>query len=278
MVSIRGSLIRAASEGHLEAFKRLLQPDPSIALQAAEFTLEKLASIAARNLHLKILKYCISLGVDVNDDAVRIGVLKANRLTFYKAVVTAGFVLDYDHDGNVGGPLIAATLADHIPLATYILDQGVDVNHDLQNHVYRPLAKAAEKNSIGMIELFIKHGADIDRSGALIVAAAHGNLDAVQCLLFYGADIDLIRMSHTDLYTKIEEEESALHKAVKGGHEDVVAFLVESGAELGLRDYQGRDALIMAVEMNNAEVFQIIWNARERLRGEMVALKYSNRT
>ncbi|KAF6237775.1 hypothetical protein HO173_003976 [Letharia columbiana] len=262
MPSLREIIIRAASKGHLEVLKRLLLPNPSYSLQEADTTLEKLVGIAARHCHSKVLEFCISLGTNVNDDAVRIGVLESSRLNVYQKVIAAGFDLNYDHDGTIGGPLIWATLTNHIPLATYLLDHGADVNRDLQNRVYRPLAKAAEKNSVAMIELFIRYGAQMDRSGALIVAAEHGNLEAVRCLVSHGADINLIRKSDTDLYMKTGEEDSALHKAVRGGHEDVVAFLVESGARLGLRDHQGNDALMMAVKMNSAELFQIIYDAQ----------------
>ena len=263
MRSKRERLIRAASKGYFETFKKLLRPNASISLQEADFTLEKLAGIAARHQHSKIFKFCIGIGANVNDEAVRTGVLQFNRLSIYKKVVAAGFDLLYDHDGTIGGPLIWATLADHIPLAMYLLDHAVDANRDLQSGIYRPLAKAAENNNVAMLELLIAYGAQIDRSGALIVAAENGNFEAVQCLVSHGANIDLMRASDTDLYTKPLEEQSALHKAVLGGHEDVVAFLVGNGAELGLRDCEGKDALILAVETNNAEVFQIIYDARE---------------
>ena len=263
MRSKRERLIRAASKGHFEAFKGLLQPDASISLQRAEFTLEKLAGIAARHQHSKIFKFCIGIGANVNDEAVRTGVLQFNRLSIYKKVVAAGFYLQYDHDGTTGGPLIWATLANHIPLAIYLLGHGVDANCDLQSGIYRPLAKAAENNSVAMIELLIAYGAQIDRSGALIVAAENGSLEAVRCLVSHGANINLMHTSDTDLYSKSLEEQSALHKAVLGEHEDVVVFLVENGAELNLRDHEGKDALIMAVETNNAEIFQIIYDARK---------------
>lgn len=266
MPSLRESLIKSASEGHLEVFKRLLLPDPSSSLRDAEFTLEKLAGIATRNYHSKVLKYCISIGVDVNDDAMRIGLLQASRLSIYKTVIAAGFEIDYDHDGTTGGPLIWATTKNHTTLASYLLAHGANVNRDVEALIYRPLAKAARQNNLALMDLFIRYGAQMDRSGALIVAAEHGNLEAVQKLISHGADIDLIRMSDTDLYTKTEEEESALHKAVKGGHEDVVAFLVESGAKLSLTDYEGKDALMMAVERGNAEIFQIIYDARRCIR------------
>ena len=268
MACKRASLIRTASEGHLKAFKALLQPDPSASLHQAGLNLEELAGIAIRHHHLKVLQHCIGIGANVNDDALRLGVLESNRLNLYRAVIPAGFVINHDHEGTMGGPLIWATLANHLPLAEYLLDHGADVNHDRQHGVYTPLTKAAQKNCITMLELFIRHGAEIDHSGALIVAAEHGNLEAVRCLVSHGANINLIRKCETLLYKKTDEEESALHKAVKGGHEDVVAFLVERGAELGLRDHHGRDALTMAVETNNAEVFDIIYNARKKLEVE----------
>lgn len=263
MTSRRDDLIRAASSGNINAFK-LLQPDLSDCLQEAEVTLEELAGIAASHQNIKVLKHCIDIGANVNDDAVVTGVLDSNRLNVYKTVIAAGFEINYNHDGTIGGPLIWATLTNHLVLAEYLLDHGADVNSDRQFGVYTPLSTAAQKNNIAMLELFIRHGAQIDRSGALIVAAGHGNLEAVRCLVYYGANINLIRMGDTDLYTKIDEEESALHKAVKGGHEDVVVFLVENGAELGLRNIEGQDALTMAVETNNAEIFQIVYDAASK--------------
>ncbi|CAD6575865.1 MAG: hypothetical protein ASARMPRED_007490 [Alectoria sarmentosa] len=263
MPSKRESLIGAASKGQLEVFKSLLQPDQSSSLQVANITLEKLAAIAASQYHARLLKFCVGLGASVNNDAVRSGALKSSSLNVYKAIVPAGFDLNYEHDGTIGGPLIWATFRNDIRLAAYLLEHGADVNRDLQSRIYRPLAKAAQRNSVELIKLFIKHGAGIDHSGALIVAAEHGNLEAVQCLVSYGAKIDLIRMGDTKLYISTNEEESALHKAVKGGHEDVVAFLVEIGAQLDLRNHEGKDALMMAVEMNNAEVFQLIYDARK---------------
>ena len=268
MASRRAGLIRAALKGNIEKFKRLLQPDPSDCLQEAEFTIEELAGIAARHRNIKVLKYCIGIGANVNDDAVRIGVLDSNRLNVYKTVIAAGFDINFNHEGMTGGPLIHATLTNNLSLAEYLLDNGADVNHDRQNSVYTPLAKAAQRNSVVMLELFIRHGAQIDRSGALIVAAEHGNLQAVRCLVSHGANINLIRKSDTEIYVKIDEEESALHKAVMGGHEDVVAFLVKSGAQLGLMNYWGKDALMMSVETNNAEIFQIIYDAKKSLKSQ----------
>lgn len=262
MASKRESLITSASRGNLEDFERLLLPNPSSSLQEAELTLEQLAGIAAEHHHARILKFCISIGANVNDEAVRMGLLESGHLNVYKTVVAAGFEINYKHDGITGGPLIWATMRNHIPLATYLLNHGAEVNRDVRNHVYKPLAKAAQRNSVEMMELLITYGAEIDRSGALLVAADHGNLEAVRCLVSHGANIDLIRKGDTDLYNSIDQEESALHRAVKGEYMDLVAFLVESGAHLDLLNHEGKTALMISVEKNNAEIFQIIYDAR----------------
>lgn len=174
MSSKRESLIRAASKGQIEVFKSLLQPDQPSSLQEANITLEKLAAIAASQYHARLLKFCVGLGASVNNDAVRSGALKSSSLNVYKAIVPAGFDLNYDHDGTIGGPLIWATFRNDIRLASYLLEHGADVNRDLQSRIYRPLAKAAQRNSVELIKLFIKHGAAIDHSGALIVSVLFG--------------------------------------------------------------------------------------------------------
>ena len=184
MPSKRESLIGAASKGQLEVFKSLLQPDQSSSLQVANITLEKLAAIAASQYHARLLKFCVGLGASVNNDAVRSGALKSSSLNVYKAIVPAGFDLNYEHDGTIGGPLIWATFRNDIRLAAYLLEHGADVNRDLQSRIYRPLAKAAQRNSVELIKLFIKHGAGIDHSGALIVSLIFGaDFPNLNCLI-----------------------------------------------------------------------------------------------
>ena len=125
---------------------------------------------------------------------------------------------------------------------------------------YRPLAKAAMANSIQMIEMLIGHGAHINESGALLIAAERGHIEAVRCLIGYkeegsgsgdsnggpNVDLDLHRWRDTMLYMGPQDEQTALHKAVKGGHEGIVKLLVESGADVNLTDMDGQTALEIA--------------------------------
>jgi len=50
------------------------------------------------------------------------------------------------------------------------------VDNDVQAMKHTPLARAARKNNVGMIEFLVHHGAQNDRSGGLNLTAEYGSL------------------------------------------------------------------------------------------------------
>jgi ankyrin repeat protein len=260
MTSKYDTLIKAASNGDCETLKSLLQPNLLQTLQEADLTLEQLIAPAANNRHAQVVEYCISLGANVHDFEVLRAVIQGNSLDVYKVVVPAGYNLNYDHGGIIGGPL--CWVGNDVPLAAYLLTHGANPNSDLQTRIYQPLALAARNpnDSVEMIELFITHGAQIDRSGALIVAAQYGNLEAVRCLISHGANVNLIRWTDAIIFTRPNQVESALHRAVKGGHEAVVALLLEKGADMSLEDANGKTALDVARELEKDSMVRLLHN------------------
>lgn len=54
---------------------------------------------------------------------------------------------------------------------------------------------------------------------------------------------------------------SALHEAARGGHDEVVCFLLEHGADPALRDGDGRIALDLAIERGHAQVAAMLRSA-----------------
>ena len=199
-------------------------------------------------------------GANAKSHTVYTGVLDSASLEIYKIVIPHGFDPNYDPDNLVGGPLIWAVSSNNIPLTTYLLEHGAaNPNADLQTMRYRPLAKAVLANNVEMIELLIRHGAHVNESGALLLAAEKGYVETVRCLIRHKegddggggggrgiVDLDLHRWRETMLYMGPQDEETALHKAVKGGHEGVVKLLVESGADGTLTDMNGQTALEIA--------------------------------
>ncbi len=258
MTSKHDTLIEVSSNGDCETLKGLLQLDPLQTLQEAGLTLEQLVAPAANNRHAQVVEYCISLGADVNDFEVLKAVIQGNSLDVYKVVVPAGYNMNYDHGGMIGGPL--CWVGNDVPLAAYLLSHGANPNSDRQTLIYQPLALAARNpnDSIEMIELFLRHGSQIDRSGALIVASQYGNLEAVRCLISYGANVNLIRYTDTIIFTRPNQAESGLHRAIKGGHKAVVTLLLENGADMSLENANGKTALDVARELEKDSMVQLL--------------------
>ncbi len=180
------------------------------------------------------------MGVNVNDYEIMGAVLQGRSLEVYKMMIPAGFKLNRDF-GFAGGPL--SWVGDDVPLAAYLLEHGANPNNEVQSGTYQPLALAARNanDNPEMIELFIRHGAQIDGSGALLVAAAYGNLEAARCLISHGANVNLHRWRDT-LIIKPNREETALHRAIRGRHEALATLLLESGADMSPRDAHGKTA------------------------------------
>lgn len=95
-------------------------------------------------------------------------------------------------------------------------------------------------------------------SGAIVMAAAEGKSDMVKFLLSKGADINEMGIEQpTDPRYK-EDVGTALHRAVVGGHTEVVTILLEEGADIEVRDLMGKTALDLAREQNNANIAKLL--------------------
>jgi len=98
------------------------------------------------------------------------------------------------------GKLIKAAKKGNLTLATTLLEQGVDVNCKDEKGKYgdyfmTPLLWASRNGHYELVNLFLKHGVDMDykynaRDSALIVAFENGWVDIVKLLMDAGAKID----------------------------------------------------------------------------------------
>ncbi|KAM0155062.1 hypothetical protein ACHAQE_006965 [Botrytis cinerea] len=120
-----------------------------------------------------------------------------------------------------------------------LIDHGADVNTIIE--LGTPLFIAAALSSKSVVQLLLKHGAQItpskfggrEQSSPLVIAAARGNIEIVELLLEYGADVEqgTATIVHSMLAHKYGIEgrfyPSAIEAAEMGGHKEVVALLRE---------------------------------------------------
>ncbi len=94
-------------------------------------------------------------------------------------------------------------------------------------------------------------GIDIDNlTSAIQAAAKSGDLAAIKTLIGEGANIN--GSSFAD---------SPLKKAIEGDHKEVVAFLVEKGADVNTKTKDGLTPLQLAVKGGNKDIIKILETA-----------------
>ncbi len=116
------------------------------------------------------------------------------------------------------------------------------------------IVAAAYLNRYTLMDFLIEQGASLNityrktRETAVMVAAAQGNVEALEVLIEAGADLN----------KEDRNGESALIKAVRNGHLTITRVLVEAGADLNQTDYTGRSALVHAEESREVGIFNYL--------------------
>ncbi len=170
-----------------------------------------------------------------------------------------GDVAEVDRLLEAGAPLQepavlqAAVLKGRHEMAQHLVDRGAPVNGD--GRLQSPLWFAAAHGDVHMSELLISLGADVDWQtdhmgtplhAALYSLGAQGvRTQLARMLLENGADVNRVQV---DPRLRNECLATALHAAAFALEEAAIDLLIESGADVGAPDPNGRSALECAKE------------------------------
>lgn len=133
-----------------------------------------------------------------------------------------------------------------------LVKAGAWVNY-LNSDVVNAVWLAASKGHLATVRELVKNGAYINNRNSenvtpLMVAAMNGHYDVVQYLLAAKAPINLV---HKD-----NDGDSALMFALAQGHTNIARLLIDSGADINIRNKFGITALMIAVAEGNEEITQ----------------------
>ena len=127
---------------------------------------------------------------------------------------------------------------DHLKVMEVLIANGADVSNQAwiqETQQYTSLLHlACSKQNVSALDLLIKSGAEINfkNSLPLLHMAVHQNsLKMTQALLKH----KLIR-NKIDCKSKDCDDATALHYALKCGHNDIALLLIESGANVNAKD------------------------------------------
>lgn len=134
------------------------------------------------------------------------------------------------------------------------LEAGLDPNIE-GDRIGTGLMIAASRGDMPMMELFVKHGADVNRPNqfneqALMHAAWMGRREAAAWLLERGAQIN-----------REGKEWSALHYATFAGHDELAKFLIQKKADVNAQSTNGSTVLMMAAREGRDKIAAMLIEA-----------------
>lgn len=244
----------AASTGDVDQLSLLMQDAEPL----SEKLVQALMSRAAWKSHLPIITFLFEQFpfVPLEEETIRAAVYSGSIPLFSALMARDSSVINMQFDKR-GTPLIVAyTSKQPIDFLHFLLESGADPNQDPEVTAY-PIAIAAYFHTdLKVVDLLLDHGARLERSGALSVAARRGNESMLRHLLHHGAKPEFDA-------TELGSQQSPLHVAVRQRHVGILKILLEYGADARHVDSKGKTVMDVAKEMvesgeDMSEIMQLL--------------------
>jgi ankyrin repeat protein len=167
-------------------------------------------------------------------------------------------------EGKGRTPLTQAIENGDAAIARVLIEEGAQVNLR-DGHGDAPLNVAVLTNGIELIDLLLKHGADINQSRPLGTAVRYGRLHLVPVLLAKGADDSddalFISLANDDVHLKAWglDESKVL---------PVIRDLAAHGADLKRKDQNGRTPLTMSIHLQRKAYARVLVECGADIHGE----------
>ncbi|MGH9240547.1 MAG: M56 family metallopeptidase [Vicinamibacterales bacterium] len=183
----------------------------------------------------------LAAGVDVNtpvpgDGSALIAAAQRGHLDIVQSLLDRGADVNLGVAGD-GTPLIAAAQRGHLEIATLLLDRGADIHKPFPGDG-NPLIAASQRGHVRVAQMLLERGAQVEDlvdgdENALISASEQGHLTLVQLLVSHGANVNSRAWANVwqrDGQSTTGEWRTPLSMARRGGHAQVVAYLLAQGA------------------------------------------------
>lgn len=286
---IRPPLNSAAKNGCIEIYKYLIKNGAKT--NVVNYEGASPLSMAAAGGHLDACKLLVSAGADikhltVHGSSILDFAVRSGNPELVEYLFNIGLTLG-DSDKNYP-PITIAASCQHIAIVKILLAHGAEINQTNQMG-FTALIQSCKINSLELTTLLLQAGADPniadkDQRTPLVYAATNNAVEIIKLLLGYRAK----------LFTDKHYGWHALLQAVAGGHLEVATYLLEKkvpikthtnlinlsfntkgnednhirmlqlllryGASILGPDFQGNDALMLAVKEKKLKVMSFLLN------------------
>ena len=261
-------LFKAASEGHSEVVKLLLDKGASVDAKADTGVTPLL--LASQNGHLEVVKLLLGKGAAIDTKA------KNGAYSLFLAAEdghldVVELLLDKGAEINAKGytgatPLLIAAKTDHPEVAKVLLEKGAAVDAKNDNGD-TPLSIAAQNGHLEVVKLLLASHAAVDAKAndggtPLLLASQEGYLDVVKVLLANGAAVNAAGNNGA----------TSLFLAAGFKHPDVVKLLLDKGATVDAKVNNGLTPLFVAVDSGQLEAVRLLLDKGANPNVEAVGL------
>lgn len=209
--------------------------------------------LAAENGSLSAVKVLVETSANVNARTgsgltALIGAAYVGEIDIIRVLCESGADVDLATNRGVT-PLHAAAEYGHVSLVEYLLEERQASADFTWTGVSSILAGPVMNGHLTVIFVLVAHGAQLEYSGGqylspLHLAAQYNQLGAVRLLLLAtGMDVNAMNDNAED---GVEMRSTPLMVAAQRGYLNIVQSLCEKGADVELRNHEGKSALDQA--------------------------------
>ncbi|XP_067659906.1 putative ankyrin repeat protein RF_0381 [Haliotis asinina] len=251
------SLMLAAENGHRNVVELLVGQGANVSLHDNKGN--NVLHFACRGGDVEVVKYVLAQDmVDINSRGWKrmtpamMAAQKGNREVLELLVNKGVKVSLMDKKGN--NILHFACRKGHVEVVEHILSENmVDINSKNKQGMI-PVFMAAEKGHKEVVELLFRSGGDMSltsRGGSNVLhfACRGGNVDLVKFVLSH---------KMTDINSTGRRHLTPVLTAAAEGHKEVVELLVSEGAKVSLLDIRGNSILHLACRGGHVEVVKYV--------------------
>ena len=203
-----------------------------------------------------------------------------NKVDQIRALIESGHASAMDRDDDGITPLHLAAITGRVPVCTYLIEQGAEVNVFGGIVPATPLQWAARNGLVKIIDLLIQHGANprlVDpQDFSCVHSVTHSSDHWALLYILCQPDIGVDERDHMGL--------TALHWAAQQGDERSTEVLLKFGADPNAADHNGLTALHWAASSGNASCISQLLEAgadiraknRDHRKAQEMAVRYRN--
>ncbi|KAL8931057.1 MAG: hypothetical protein Q9208_000159 [Pyrenodesmia sp. 3 TL-2023] len=256
-----GTALQATcSKGYQGAFDRLMGWGADVTIEGGRY--HSAINAAACYGHCYMVKILLGREAQINAPITRIweatrtaamqGHADVVRLLLDKTMpaVSEGEV-NRERSTYLSDTLLEVAASGHATIINLLLKHGADIT--ARNHINdTPLHVAAVSNHLEVVKVLLQQGAFVDSNGALgsplHSASYHGSREAVIELVTSGANIAFCG----------KDDAAPLYRAAANGHRDVVAFLLAHSANINAQTETGQTALYAALNRGYSDLARFL--------------------